>query len=155
MFNCELKMDEMNIGLYSLEFIPKGSTIWKYSNLTCHIFWKKQFLAHCHQLPFSGIKELITYSYIKNGLIYFPTDLSKYIDHSLGPNTAMRDENSAITTRDIKIGEKITENFKMSYDLDDFHFWEELKDKLNRDQTLKLLQKKLSTKGRPKSSLQI
>ena len=155
MFNCELKFEEDKLGLYTQELIPKGSVIWKYTNLSCHIFWKKQFLAHCDQLPMNGIKELITYSYIKNGLIYFPTDWSKYINHSIGPNTAMRDENTAVATRNIQIGEKLTENYKLSYDQDDFHFWEELKDKLNRDQILKLIRKKLSVKGRPKSSLQI
>ena len=155
MFNCELKFEDEKTGLYAQELITKGSVIWKYANLTCHVFWKKQFLAHCDQLPLNEIRELLTYSYIKNGLIYFPTDKSKYKTHSLGPNTAMRDENTAVATKDILFGERLTENYRLSYDRDNFYFWEELKEKLNREQILKLIYKKLSVKGRPKSSLHI
>lgn len=151
---CELKPVDGKLELYSKSFIPKGTIIWQYSNLSCHVYWRRQFLNYCFDLLLAGIREFLNRSYIKNGVIYSPTDFTKYISHSFEPNTAMKDENSSIAIKDISENERFTENFGISYDEDDFYFWNEINEALDKDTLLRTMRDRLFSGGRPKSSFE-
>ncbi len=108
------------IGLFADQDISKGDIIWAYHKQTCQKYRFKEFLDLCYSLPLVGIQNLINYSYIKNHKIYYITDNTRFINHSLIPNIELLDNQVEIAMRDIKRGEELLENYNLSYDVYDF-----------------------------------
>lgn len=54
--------DIHGIGLFAAKKIKKGTSIWEYNQNTTQMFWKKQFLAMCSEMPLPAILEFIDHS---------------------------------------------------------------------------------------------
>ena len=137
-------------GLYAGEDIKKGDSIWQYNQITTQIFWKKQFLQICSTLSYWALKDFITFSYLRSGSIYYVTDRTRFINHSLSPNIAFKNDKTEIAVRDIKAGEEITENYLLSYDTNDF-FHLNFDSVSTKEELIQMLSDQIQLPGRPNS----
>ncbi len=115
----ESKIDGM--GVFALEFIPCGSVIWKFQKN----FDVRITETQIKQLPIQAIEYIQHYGYYskKEGGFILCMDNAKYTNHSSIPNMRMVVAINSIATKDINIGEEITEDY--------FVFDELAHDKLN------------------------
>jgi uncharacterized protein len=140
LINSKLDVSKIHgIGLFSEEYIPKGTIVWNFHKSTCDVFTLKEFYNLCHELPFVGIKNFLNYSYIKNNKVYYISDNTRFINHSDNPNLALVNEFCEITIRDIYPGEELLENYFESYDEKDFFCIENLHLSQTREELLKTL----------------
>ena len=102
------------LGLFSDEFIPKDTIIWKFTHGFDLKFTKEQIKKFPKQIQ----EYLGNYSWLskKSGKYCFASDNGKYCNHSKVPNTLHvyhEDEEEVITktVRDIQKGEEITEDY--------------------------------------------
>ena len=109
-------------GLFANEDIAAGSIIWQFHKSTCQSYFKKLFLNYCNQLDRERLLEVISHSYLRNGVVYRPTDHTKFINHSFEPNTAFLDDKTLVAIRDIQKGEEVLENYLSSFDPNDFYY---------------------------------
>lgn len=116
----EVKTSKIHgFGLFAKKLIPKGTIWWHARPKDVLIITKKQFLTldkSQKTTPVNNfIQVLLTYSYYDEvfDVLVFCLDNSKYVNHSLNPNSGTIDEHSinAIASRDIQPGEEITENY--------------------------------------------
>ena len=116
-----LKQSEIHgIGLYAAEDIKRGKVIWKEHPKTTQTFLKKQYIKHCSQFSYPALLDFLSYSYIRNGTIYYLNDNTRFVNHSDDPNIAFITDDCEVAIRDIKAGEELTENYLLSYDKNDF-----------------------------------
>lgn len=140
--------------VHSAQDIRRCTTIWEYHNKLCKVYWKRQFYNFCIHQEVDEIQNLLKYSYIRNGVVYSPTDISRYIENSSNPNLKLNDNNDLVTIKDICKGDKLTLDFNMSYDLNSFHYWD-LPSDIERDNLLQILKQKLFVPGRPQTCLSL
>jgi SET domain-containing protein len=116
----EVKTSKIHgIGLFAKKLIPKGKMWWHARPEDVLILTKKQFLTLDNSLKTSSVDKfiegLLTYAYYDEVLdaLVFCLDNSRFVNHSLNPNSGTVDEHSlnAIASRDIQPGEEITENY--------------------------------------------
>lgn len=106
-------------GLFAKKLIPKGTMWWHARPRDVIIVSKKQFLTLERSQKTSSIdnflKGLLIYAYYDEVLdsLVFCLDDSKFVNHSLNPNSGSIEEHSlnAIAIKDIFPGEEITENY--------------------------------------------
>jgi len=106
-------------GLFVKKFIPKGTVWWHARPQDVSIITKEQFLildnSKKTSLTDSYLECLLTYSYYDKVLdvLIFCLDDSKFVNHSIDPNSGTVEEHglNAIARRDIQIGEEITEDY--------------------------------------------
>lgn len=127
------------IGLFADQDICKGETIWKFHPSTCTIFSYQEFLSLCNSIPLVGITNFLQYSYLKNNQVYYLSDNSKFINHSLEANIGFSNDYKEIALRDITKGEELLENYIQSYDENDFFMQEHLFQIQNKKKILKSL----------------
>lgn len=123
------------IGVFADEFIPKGTTIWKFTSGFDQKFTREQILS------FPELLQVYIYKYswkgTKSKLYCFSSDNGKYFNHSDNPNTLSEyidNETEVITTaiRDIQIGEELTDNYSsFEADEDSDNVLEEIRKKYN------------------------
>ncbi len=107
------------LGLFAKRLIPKGTVWWHARQQDVLIITKNQFLMldtpPKTPLIKNYIEILLTYAYYDEILdaLIFCLDDSKYVNHSDKPNTGTIEEHAlnAISRRDIKPGEEITEDY--------------------------------------------
>ncbi len=143
------------VGLFAAENIKKGTPVWEFNGNTSQVFWKKQFLAKCSSMSLPAILELLNHSYIKDGNIYSPSDRSKFINHSLDPNIAFQSLKREIAIKDIGKGEELTENYSLSYDKNDFFFWNINQFSHSKEELMAFLRGQLIKKVRPRQNFLI
>lgn len=99
------------IGLFSSEFIPKGSIIWQLDKLDQVFSYNEvEKLLDIHK------EYILKYSYTEKGNYILCSDNAKYFNHSFNPNVETIDLYE-ISKRDIKIGEELTcDYFKINDD---------------------------------------
>ncbi|MHA2393907.1 MAG: SET domain-containing protein [Promethearchaeota archaeon] len=116
----EVKTSKIHgIGLFAKKLIPKGKMWWHARPEDVLILTKKQFLTLDNSQKTSSVDKfmqgLLTYAYYDEVLdaLVFCLDNSRFVNHSLNPNSGTVDEHSlnAIASRDIQPGEEITENY--------------------------------------------
>jgi hypothetical protein len=113
------------IGLFAGEKIPAKSVIWKYNPLIDKIFNKETFLKICQEQDPYTLHHLLNSSYKKNNRYFYLTDNARFINHSdQSSNISFLDEYTEIAQRDIEVDEELLENYRHSYDADDFFFQE-------------------------------
>jgi len=122
MFKYKIFVSDSSIhgkGLFTNEFIQKGSVIWSLENNSIE---DKIDIIDCSRLlvlescyEFEKVKDILLYSIYKKGKFYYYLDENKYINHSLDSNAFTQEDFSVISTRDINIGEEITENYNTYY----------------------------------------
>ncbi len=99
---------EMGLGLFSKEFIPKGTIVWEFlEGIDVKISEEKfQTLNDVQKEYFYkyGWKE-------ENGFYYSSCDLTNFINHSYKPNLEVVGK-IVIAIRDIEIGDELFENYQ-------------------------------------------
>lgn len=99
------------IGVFANQEIKKDQLIWRQSanDLFFFPFKDKEAREIAKEFPHA-----VKYGYYdKSGLWFCPADSNCYVNHSDEPNTYESDDSSKIfASRDISIGEEITENYK-------------------------------------------
>ena len=122
------------IGLFSDEFVPRGTLLWRFTPCFDLKFTREQIL------DFPEILQIYLYRHSwkskDTSLYIFSSDDAKYFNHSLAPNTISLhrdDEEEVITiaTRDIQIGEELTDNYFSEADHGDGNVLEEIAKKYN------------------------
>lgn len=107
------------LGLFAVEFIPRGTPVWKFEPGFDHDFSPAQFaalppLAQQHTRWFCFVSQA-------DGHVILSGDHACFINHSLSPNTGARTSAAApvvtVALRDIAAGEEITCNY-FDYDAD-------------------------------------
>jgi SET domain-containing protein len=107
------------LGLFAKRFIPKGTVWWHARPQDVLLVSKWQFIilenSEKTYLIEDYIECLLTYSYYDEmlNLLIFCLDNSRYVNHSVDPNSGTNEEHelNAITIRDIPPGEEITEDY--------------------------------------------
>jgi len=107
------------LGLFAAEFVPSGTSIWRFESEFDHDFSPGQFAA----LPSLARAHVRWFCFVsrENGRVILSGDHACFINHSPEPNTgAPLDAVPPIATvarRDIAVGEEITCNY-WDYDAD-------------------------------------
>ena len=103
------------LGLFADQFIPKGTTLWKFTPGLDLKFTKAQI----QSFPELAQQHLKTYGWLskKSQMYCYAIDNGKYFNHSKTPNSlsAYYDDEEELVTkaiRDIEIGEEITDDYK-------------------------------------------
>ena len=113
------------IGLFAAEFIPAGSSVWKFNRYIDKIFKKEVFLTICSRLDNCSLRHLLNSSYNRGGRYYYLTDNARFINHSEGhDNICFVDDYTEVALRDIDVHEELLENYLLAYDKTDFFFQE-------------------------------
>lgn len=101
-------------GLFAEQFIAKGTVVWKFTSGFDQKFTAEQILG------FPELLQIFIYKYSwrskKSKLYCFSADNGRYFNHSSDPNCLSEyydDEDEVVTkaTRDIKIGEEMTDDY--------------------------------------------
>lgn len=102
------------IGLFADEYIPKGKMIWRFDNDIDRQFTEEVIL----KLPMIAQRYLTKYAWkgLKTGIYCLSTDNAKHFNHSKECNTRLEyiknePEGVVYATRDIEIGEELTEDY--------------------------------------------
>lgn len=109
-FKTHIKQSGIHgIGVFASEFIPKGKIIWKFQEGFDIKITQSQY----NELPIIAKEHFNFFGYFneKEGGWVLCTDNAKYTNHSSTPNMRMLDTVDSISTRDIKEGEEITEDY--------------------------------------------
>ena len=107
------------MGLYAVQFVPRGTPVWRFEPGFDHDFSPQQFAA----LPLLAQKHTRWFCFVsrQNGHVILSGDHACFINHSLSPNTGAGPDTKppVVTTalRDIAKGEEITCNY-YDYDAD-------------------------------------
>lgn len=111
--------DIHGLGLFALEFIPKGTIVWEFNDKIDAKITEDEF----KNLTLEEQKNIIHYDYKDKRLNLYVVsgDSSVYINSSDSPNLSSHYENEtdigySFANRDINIGEEITEDYK-EYDI--------------------------------------
>lgn len=96
-------------GCFTSEFIPKGAIIWKFQENFDVIISEEQL----NKFPDIAKEFVLFYGYLstEEGGYILCTDNAKYTNHSSNPNMRMINLTDSIATKDIQVGEEITEDY--------------------------------------------
>lgn len=116
-FKVETEIKKSNItnaglGVFTKEFIKKGSSVWYYNKSSVLELTNEQLETIKNSEHHEFNRYLTEYMYFNTGLNKSIIDLdnTKFINHSYEPNTINTGYES-IALRDIEIGEEIYENY--------------------------------------------
>lgn len=113
------------IGLYAGENIKEGSIVWQFNPFIDQIFSIRKFRTVSQSVNNFGLQHLYASSYKRNNKYFYITDNARFINHSNDQyNIIFVDDFNEVATRSIKKGEEILENYFLSYDKDDFFYFE-------------------------------
>jgi SET domain-containing protein len=107
------------LGLYSKNFIPKDTIIWKFVEGFDIRVHKDQY----HLLSDLQKKHIDTYFWREGDYLYSSCDSSNFQNHSSNPNSICCEHDKMIAARDINPGEEILADYK-SFD-DDFESYKD------------------------------
>ena len=108
------------LGLFAKKLIPKGTVWWHAREEDVMIITKEQFLMLDSSVKSPLMEDYMTtlliYSYYERDLdsLVFCLDNSRYVNHSINPNSGPPEDESAfcsVAQRDIQSGEEITEDY--------------------------------------------
>jgi len=109
LFRTEVKVATnpiMGLGLFALEFIPKGATVWEFVDgvdIKVSVDCVKQ-MSKAQQEYFDK------YGWIDGDYYYSSCDLTNFVNHSSQPNLKILNE-IVIALEDIEIGQELFENY--------------------------------------------
>lgn len=100
--------ESKGIGLFSGQFIPKGTLWWIETPYFDKIITNDEYFA-ANELEREFYDK---YMYVKpDGIMYVCVDNARFINHSNNPNT-VNSGNDCITSRDINEGEELTCDYR-------------------------------------------
>ena len=110
LYKVEVKVatnPEMGLGLFTKEFIQKGTIVWEFVEgvdiKMDEVTFNKLNYAQKEYFEKYGWKE-------DDGFYYSSCDLTNFINHSYKPNLDIVGE-KVVSNRDIKVGEELFENY--------------------------------------------
>lgn len=109
LFRTEVKVATnpiMGLGLFALEFIPKGAVVWEFVDgvdIKVSVDCVKQ-MSKAQQEYFDK------YGWIDGDYYYSSCDLTNFVNHSSQPNLKILNE-IVIAIEDIEIGQELFENY--------------------------------------------
>ena len=110
LYKVEVKVatnPEMGLGLFTKEFIQKGTIVWEFVEgvdiKMDEVTFNKLNYAQKEYFEKYGWKE-------DDGFYYSSCDLTNFINHSNKPNLDIVGE-KVVSNRDIKVGEELFENY--------------------------------------------
>ena len=110
LYKVEVKVatnPEMGLGLFTKEFIQKGTIVWKFVEGVDI----KMDEATFNKLNYAQQDYFEKYGWKENdGFYYSSCDLTNFINHSYKPNLDIVGE-KVVSNRDIKVGEELFENY--------------------------------------------
>ena len=113
------------IGLFAAEYIPAGSSVWKFNRYIDKIFKREVFVTICSRLDICTLRHLLNSSYSRGGRYFYLTDNARFINHSeIEDNISFMDDYTEVALRDINAHEELLENYLLAYDKTDFFFQE-------------------------------
>lgn len=96
------------LGLFTLEPIPKGQQVTNWDPMHDYVLSE----VHYKSLPKGLRRVLDPYVWLKNGLYYGTSGVSRYTNHSSTPNLVIGGDGlSTFAARDIAAGEELTEDY--------------------------------------------
>ncbi len=97
-------------GIFSTEFIAKGTKIWEYDPRFDITFSEQEF----ETLPPSVKKEVEIHCYQPEpgGPVFYESTMGKYMNHSRKPNVDFQSVGVGMATRDIQPGEELTCDYR-------------------------------------------
>jgi SET domain-containing protein len=118
MLRIEAKVCKSKIhgkGLFTTQFIPKGTIVWEFDLGNDFSFTENQ----TQLLPKNSRIFSREYGWKEKGITYFCADDARYINHSLNNNLEVIHIDVYVlkANRDIEIGEELTENYLTTYDV--------------------------------------
>jgi len=113
------------IGLFAGEDIKEGAIVWEFNPFIDQMFSFRKFRTICGSVNYFGLQHLYASSYKRNDKYYYITDNARFINHSNDHfNIIFSDDNTEIACSHIKKDSEILENYFISYDKDDFFYFE-------------------------------
>lgn len=113
------------IGLFAGENVKEGSIVWQFNSYIDQVFTIRKFRTVCSSVNHFGLQHLYASSYKRNDKYYYITDNARFINHSSDHfNIVFTDDSTEIACKDINKDEEILENYFLSYDKDDFFYFE-------------------------------
>lgn len=113
------------IGLFAAEDIPAFSMIWQFNKHIDKILSEHNFLRTCRGLNNHALKHFLNSTYRRGGRYFYLTDNARFINHSDDfSNIYFADDFTEIASRDIRAHEELLEDYRHSYDPEDFFFQE-------------------------------
>lgn len=102
-----LVSDEIGLGVFATEFIPKGTIVWAQDPLDREIT-----PAEMEQLDQALRDRVLTYCYRNRvGHFVLSWDNNRFINHSFNPNCMMTPYRIELAVRDIQPGEELTNDY--------------------------------------------
>jgi len=99
------------LGLFSKEFVPSGTVVWKYNEFfTAKIL--KEVIKNFSNEELFHLVEVDYYWIDENGDYMFPLDGDRFTNHSCHPNVIHETATLSIAARDIHPGEEITNDYR-------------------------------------------
>lgn len=97
-------------GVFSKEFIPKGSKVWEFNPTFDIRFTEEEFEA----LPPAARAEIEIHLYQPDlgGLLYYESTMGKYMNHDRDPNVDFTEVGIGWATRDIQPDEELTCDYR-------------------------------------------
>lgn len=109
------RIKNKGLGIVTKQFIPKDHIIWVFKNDRNLISIKDDDLNnYLNQYSGDKIIDILDHMYCFNKVCYDITNSDvKYTNHSNNPTSYIDMEGNSVATRDIFIGEEITEDYKL------------------------------------------
>ena len=97
-------------GVFAKELIKKGSKVWEFNPIFDVRFTDAEF----ERLPPSVKDEIEHHLYQPEpgGVLYYESTMGRYMNHSREPNVDFSDVGVGWATRDIKLGEELTCDYR-------------------------------------------
>ena len=104
-------------GLFTNQFVKKGTIIWSSKNDTNIIeIDDDKLLLYLDKYDQNDITDILDHMYCFNNKCYDIINSNiKYTNHSFNPTSYVNSNNESVAKRDIEIGEEITEDYR-TYD---------------------------------------
>ncbi len=101
------------IGLFADQFVPKGTTVWKYQEGFDLLLSKEDI----EKLSDPAQKQFYNYAYLdkKYNTYMLCSDDARFFNHSDNFNCDEKTDDITTAIRDIEIGEELTVNYKDFY----------------------------------------
>lgn len=112
MFTIKTRLDKSaihGIGVFAEEFVPKGVIVHEYLKDFDIIYSDEQY----EKLPEQIREYVLHYGYYSEGEGGYVLcgDNGRFVNHSKEPNIQMFDKINTIATKDIQVGDEITEDY--------------------------------------------
>ncbi len=103
------------LGVFTKEFIPKGSTVWSIDTCAHIVYTEKKLKESLKTMSEEDIKHTLNHAYGYNGKIYLVLGAAQYVNHSANGNLCESNPhtNACYASRDICPGEELLDDYSV------------------------------------------